>query len=56
MTSLHLAAVKGHAEVTKLLLDHHADIAIKDNYGNTALHAARDNNELETAKLLLQKQ
>ena len=40
ITALHLAAVKGHAEIARLLLGHGADRRIKDSAGRTAYQIA----------------
>ena len=40
-TGLMLAAVKGHLEVTKMLLKWGANRELKDNFGNTAISEAR---------------
>ena len=37
---MHNAASRGHGEVVTLLLDRGADIAVKDQCGQTALHRA----------------
>src|ERR1035438_660100 len=52
-TPLFFAAAKGHYEVAKLLLNHHADVDAKDRAGETPLHVAALNGQTEVAKLLL---
>lgn len=37
-TSLHLAAMQGHLEVAKKLIDAKANVNFQDNYGQTPLH------------------
>jgi ankyrin repeat protein len=37
-TALHLAAIRGRADLMSLLLSHGADATVSDNQGNTALH------------------
>ncbi len=51
-TPLMYAASEGHAEVVKTLLDHHADITLKDKDGDTAENFAAQNNHPEIAALL----
>ena len=41
-TSLHYASEGGHLAVVQTLLDHGADVAARDNDGQTALDVARD--------------
>ncbi|CAI5535636.1 unnamed protein product [Closterium sp. Naga37s-1] len=38
---LHIAAIKGHLHVARLLVDHHADVAARDRWGSTPLDEAR---------------
>ena len=47
------AAAGGHEAVTKLLLDHRADVAAADNDGVTALILAAECGHEAVAKLLL---
>ena len=51
-TPLHEAAMEGHTEAVKLLIDHGADIDIKDDNGRTALHYASLHEHTETIQLL----
>ncbi|KAL3501979.1 hypothetical protein ACH5RR_036428 [Cinchona calisaya] len=64
-TALHLAATKGHSEVVGALIDCSKMsrrrnklctmmLGITDNYGNTALHKAVENNRYEVVKLLVE--
>ena len=41
-TGLMLAAVKGHLEVTQILLAWGANPELRDNFGNTAVSEARN--------------
>lgn len=53
-TSLHRAAKKGHAEMVRLLLDHHdADRNVKNNIGETPLHLAAKKGHAESCNCLL---
>lgn len=50
---LHIAAFLGYVKVVKTLLDHGADINIKNRYGETALLQAAFRGHDEVVKLLL---
>ncbi|KAJ6539478.1 ankyrin repeat-containing domain protein [Mycena capillaripes] len=39
-TALHIAALKGHEELVRMLIDFGADVDLSDNKGNTPLHYA----------------
>lgn len=39
-TPLHFAAEEGHMNVVKLLIDHIADVNMKDKFGDTPIHRA----------------
>jgi len=39
----------------RLLLDHNADVHIRDNHGNTPLHHAAHRGHLEVARILLER-
>lgn len=41
--ALHIATLRGHLEVAKVLLKNGIDIDAFDNDGNTALHFAAEN-------------
>ena len=49
---IHASAI-GTKEIAEMLLDHKADVNAADNFGNTALHRAVENRQLDIAKLLL---
>ncbi|MEE2993560.1 MAG: ankyrin repeat domain-containing protein [Gemmatimonadota bacterium] len=50
---LQKAAAPGHIEIVKLLLDHSADVNIKNNVGNTALIDGSRGGHLGIVRLLL---
>lgn len=54
-TPLHLASIRGHANVVKLLLAEEIDIDAQDNENNTALHHASLHGHVKVAKKLLKK-
>ena len=54
-TPLHLAAGNGNAKMTKLLLDHGADIEAQDTCGWTPLHTAVSGNRPVVVRLLLDR-
>ena len=52
-TLLHLGAGQNHLEIVQELLNHHADINVIDNMGQTPLHVASRCNSPLTAKELI---
>lgn len=54
-TALHQAAGYGLTEIVKHLLDHGADMEIKDANGETALCRAVSNNHFDIVKVLVEK-
>ncbi|KAJ1382996.1 ankyrin repeat-containing domain protein, partial [Ochromonadaceae sp. CCMP2298] len=54
-TAVHLACVKGHLDVLRLLLEKGADTDAKDVDGMTALHWASQQGHPEVLRLLLEK-
>jgi ankyrin repeat protein len=55
MTVLGLAAIRGFAETVHFLVDEGADVDVKDDDGQTALHFAASKGNEATVKLLLDK-
>ena len=49
------AAMYGHTEICKQLLEHGADANAKDKYGDTPLRDAAKNGHTETCRLLLRQ-
>ncbi|OMO65583.1 hypothetical protein COLO4_31119 [Corchorus olitorius] len=52
---LHLAASKGHEDITSFLLQHEVDINLKDKFGNTPLLEAIKNGHDQLAALLIRE-
>ncbi|XP_050102650.1 potassium channel SKOR-like isoform X2 [Malus sylvestris] len=52
---LHLAALKGHEDITLFLIQEGVDINIKDNFGNTPLLEAIKNGNDRVSSLLIQQ-
>lgn len=52
--ALHLAAQGGHLEVVRLLLEHRADVGIRDWRGHTPLYTAVAESQCSVVKLLLE--
>jgi len=55
ITPLHVAAVRGDAEVARRLLDAGAEINVPSEHGYTALHEAVAQGHRETVFLLVQR-
>lgn len=53
---LYLNLFLGHLNVVKLLIDSKANIELKDEDGQTALHRSAARGHLEVSKLLVEKQ
>ena len=53
-TALILAAIRGHSTSIEVLIQHGADVNIKNSNGNTALIQAADNGRLTSVDILLQ--
>jgi ankyrin repeat protein len=51
-TTLHDAARSGSASTVRVLLLHGADPTIKDSYGRTPIHVARETNQPDIVKIL----
>ncbi|XP_056386197.1 poly [ADP-ribose] polymerase tankyrase-2 isoform X3 [Hyla sarda] len=53
LTTLHVAAEKGHNDVVEVLLKHEAKVNALDNLGQTSLHRAAHCGHLQTCRILL---
>ena len=51
--TLHLAAMSGHVEVIKYLIQNGVSVDAKDYYGATALHYSAEGGHLEAVKVLI---
>ncbi|XVF75094.1 hypothetical protein PTKIN_Ptkin13bG0160600 [Pterospermum kingtungense] len=54
-SALHLAASKGHEDITSFLIQHGVDINLKDKFGNTPLLEAIKNGQDHLASLLVKE-
>ncbi len=52
---LQLALSKGHSEVARLLIEHHADLYCRDCSRKTPLQAAINHGQFDNAKLMIKK-
>jgi ankyrin only family protein len=53
-TALHLAVLTGNSQIVRLLVVGGADLTVRDVHGNTALHLASSNGEVDCVRQLLQ--
>lgn len=53
-TALHWAAISGHSEIVKLLLEKGANILAETALKTNALHSAVEANRVETVRILMQ--
>lgn len=53
LTALHWAAIRGHAEVVKKLLEYGANVSSTDEDNNTALHMAALGGNIKVVQILL---
>jgi ankyrin repeat protein len=54
-TPLHIAARRGFKSIVQLLLEHQADMQLKDSKGRTPLHYAAEEGKYEVVEVLLNK-
>lgn len=54
-TPLHWAAVKGHLDVVKFLVESDAHVNVRDDRGRTPLHRASDNDHLDVVSYLIEE-
>ncbi|KAF8195743.1 ankyrin repeat-containing domain protein [Mycena galopus ATCC 62051] len=54
-TALHIAALKGHEELVRMLCDFEADVDLSDNKGNTPLHYASSWGHIPIVQLLVER-
>ena len=52
---MHLAALKGHSEVCRLIIENVEDKNPADNFGDTPLHLAAKKGSLDICKMILPK-
>ena len=53
-TALHWAAISGHTEIIKLLLEKGCSVTAATTSGNTALHSAVEGSRIDTIKALME--
>ncbi|KAJ7094637.1 ankyrin repeat-containing domain protein [Mycena belliarum] len=54
-TALHIAALKGHEELVRMLCDFGADVDLSDNKGNTPLHYASSWGHIPVVQILIER-
>ncbi len=54
VSPLQCASLCGHSNIVKILLEHGADVNYADTAGNTALHRAVKNEDIQTVGILLE--
>ncbi|KAJ7283902.1 ankyrin repeat-containing domain protein [Mycena rebaudengoi] len=54
-TALHIAALKGHEELVRMLCDFEADVNLSDNKGNTPLHYASSWGHNSVVQILIER-
>ncbi|KAF7288299.1 ANK-REP-REGION domain-containing protein [Mycena chlorophos] len=54
-TALHMASLKGHEELVRMLCDFGADVDLSDNKGNTPLHYASSWGHIPIVQLLIER-
>ncbi|KAJ7068404.1 ankyrin repeat-containing domain protein, partial [Mycena amicta] len=54
-TALHIASLKGHEELVRMLCDFGADVDLSDNKGNTSLHYASSWGHIPIVQLLIER-
>ncbi|KAF7352667.1 hypothetical protein MVEN_01232500 [Mycena venus] len=54
-TALHIAALKGHEDLVRMLSDFGADLDLSDNKGNTPLHYASSWGHISIVQLLIER-
>ena len=53
-TPLHFAVMRGHIKIVKMLLDNGANVELKDNFKNNALHYAAGHKNKQKKKILVE--
>jgi ankyrin repeat protein len=54
-SALHRAAMEGHTETARALIERHANVNARDDLGDRPLHWAADGGHMDMIRLLLEK-